>query len=220
MRYPTGNEKLDLALYGGIPGGNIMVLDLTPVSRKALEKQVECVQIDSGTAASELCNAVAHDPTGVYYCQHDHHMNPDTQMKVAKVWGDINHLAARLHRKGGALIFLERPRYNSILWASRVHVYETMPDRFTVTKGLHLVLSLMEGEAGNLTPHQRWDAGLPHDPRSHEVFEMLRDADLDLYFDWQSGGDGDNGEHLMFQLDSWYARKDRIAQPDPSDGSG
>ena len=214
MRYPTGMTTLDQQLYGGLPGGMIIILDLTAVGRQNLQKLIapeDWHLIDSWSAASELFTKVAEDPTRVYFCQHANRESPDEQMRMAKLWGDASYLAMRLHRAGGALVFVERPRYNSILWAARVHVYETRPDRFSVVKGFPLVLAMMDADQGYLTPNQRWEAGLPNDPRSVEIYEILKAADKDDYFCWKSGGDGDNGEHLMYQLDSWFAEKDRIA---------
>ena len=51
---------------------------------------------------------------------------------------------------------------------------------------------------------ERWERGIPHSPRSIELYEKLADADFRLGNDmlgFKSGGDGDNGEHLMYLLD-------------------
>ena len=49
---------------------------------------------------------------------------------------------------------------------------------------------------------RRWEQGLPHHPLSEAIFELLREADREEdYFCWKSGGDGDNGETLMYLLD-------------------
>lgn len=58
---------------------------------------------------------------------------------------------------------------------------------------------------------QRWEAGVPHDPRSVELYKDLAKLDYangDM-FGFKSGGDGDNGEHLMYLLDIHFEKKDR-----------
>lgn len=57
---------------------------------------------------------------------------------------------------------------------------------------------------------RRWEQGVPHDPRSEEIYEALAEIDWTEggdYFGWKSGGDGDNGEHLMYLLDIYFARR-------------
>ena len=59
--------------------------------------------------------------------------------------------------------------------------------------------------------NDRWEKGISHDPRSVEIFEFLKDYDFkfcDDWFCWKSGGDGDNGENLMYELDEYFANKD------------
>jgi hypothetical protein len=58
----------------------------------------------------------------------------------------------------------------------------------------------------------RWGLGIPHDPRSEEIVRALVDIDLDYFGDhfcWKVGGDGDNGETLMYELDCYFEQKDR-----------
>lgn len=50
----------------------------------------------------------------------------------------------------------------------------------------------------------RWEKGMPHHPKSIALFKKLANIDWEYggdYFHWSSGGDGDNGEHLMYELD-------------------
>ena len=52
--------------------------------------------------------------------------------------------------------------------------------------------------------NKRWEDGVDHHPKSIALFESLKKIDLEHggdYFYWKSGGDGDNGEHLMYELD-------------------
>ena len=58
------------------------------------------------------------------------------------------------------------------------------------------------------SPHQRWEEGDDHDPRSEEIYKFIADVDFKHCGDsfcFKSGGDGDNGETLMFILDCWFA---------------
>jgi len=62
-----------------------------------------------------------------------------------------------------------------------------------------------------ISPNERWEAGVPHDPRSIEIYESIALIDFQLnndYFGWKHGGDGDNGEMLMYLLDEHFARQD------------
>lgn len=54
----------------------------------------------------------------------------------------------------------------------------------------------------NLT--KRWEKGTPHHPKSEALYKRIEDLDFKHnsdYFCWKSGGDGDNGEQLMYLLD-------------------
>jgi hypothetical protein len=54
---------------------------------------------------------------------------------------------------------------------------------------------------------RRWEEGVDHDPRSIEIFKGIAKIDLEIggdYFCWKYGGDGDNGEHLLFELDIYF----------------
>jgi hypothetical protein len=58
----------------------------------------------------------------------------------------------------------------------------------------------------------RWEQGVNHDPRSKEIVRWLAEYDFhycDDYFCWKTGGDGDNGETLMYELDEYFAAKDK-----------
>lgn len=59
--------------------------------------------------------------------------------------------------------------------------------------------------------NKRWEQGMDHHPKSIEMFQILEKMDWeygDDYFCWKSGGDGDNGETLMYQLDVYFECKD------------
>ena len=50
----------------------------------------------------------------------------------------------------------------------------------------------------------RWESGAEHHPKSVELFKSLSAIDFKHggdYFCWKSGGDGDNGEMLMYEMD-------------------
>ena len=55
--------------------------------------------------------------------------------------------------------------------------------------------------------NKRWEAGTDHHPKSKELYKILEIADWKFggdYFEWESGGDGDNGETLMYALDVYF----------------
>lgn len=63
-----------------------------------------------------------------------------------------------------------------------------------------------------LTNIDRWLEGTPHHPMSERLMQFLKTHDCneyDDYFDWRTGGDGDNGETLMFQMDAFFEILDK-----------
>lgn len=59
--------------------------------------------------------------------------------------------------------------------------------------------------------NKRWENGIEHHPKSLELFEALSVIDYkfgDDSFCWKSGGDGDNGETLMYELDIYFEQLD------------
>jgi hypothetical protein len=78
---------------------------------------------------------------------------------------------------------------------------------------LELALSQAEG--------RRWEKGIPHDPRSKQIVEMLAQIDFhvfDDHFCWKVGGDGDNGEALMYELDVYFELHDKGLIPKEDSG--
>ena len=58
---------------------------------------------------------------------------------------------------------------------------------------------------------KRWEQGTPHHPNSVTLFKRLAKIDYELcgdYFNWKSGGDGNNGETLMYELDIIFEEDD------------
>ena len=54
-----------------------------------------------------------------------------------------------------------------------------------------------------------------HHPKSIELMEHIEFLDInftDDYFCWKTGGDGDNGEVLMYLLDMFFKMKDEEEQ--------
>lgn len=63
--------------------------------------------------------------------------------------------------------------------------------------------------------NKRWEQGMNHHPESERIMKILMEADEkygDDYFCWKKGGDGDNGETLMFTLDVYFEKRDRGEQ--------
>lgn len=58
-----------------------------------------------------------------------------------------------------------------------------------------------------LTNKDRWGLGIPHHPMSERLMKFLIEHDLydyGDYFCWKKGGDGDNGETLMYEMDAFF----------------
>lgn len=65
----------------------------------------------------------------------------------------------------------------------------------------------------NLTNIDRWGTGCDHHPMSIRLMDFLIDhdyKDYSDYFSWEKGGDGDNGETLMFQMDAFFEMLDKV----------
>ena len=62
----------------------------------------------------------------------------------------------------------------------------------------------------NLT--KRWEKGTPHHPRSVALYKSIEELDWKFggdFFCFKSGGDGDNGEHLMYLMDIHFETEDK-----------
>ena len=67
----------------------------------------------------------------------------------------------------------------------------------------------------NLDINNRWENGIPHHKRSTELFDQIATLDFVLQDDhlcWKSGGDGDNGESLMYLLDIIFENEDQLEE--------
>ena len=54
-----------------------------------------------------------------------------------------------------------------------------------------------------LTSKDRWSEGIEHHPMSERAVRFISEHDFkdySMHFDWRVGGDGDNGETLMYSL--------------------
>lgn len=59
----------------------------------------------------------------------------------------------------------------------------------------------------------RWEKGIPHHKSSMELMEKIMAIDFvfgDDFFSWKVGGDGDNGEFLMYAMDIFFEEKDKL----------
>lgn len=57
----------------------------------------------------------------------------------------------------------------------------------------------------------RWEQGISHHPKSIELMKHIAELDfcfMDDYFCWNMGGDGDNGEFLMYLMDMYFELQD------------
>lgn len=67
-------------------------------------------------------------------------------------------------------------------------------------------------KANGLCDIDRWEEGVDHHLKSLELMRFLAKydfEDMDDVFCWRTGGDGDNGESLMFQMDAYFEQKDK-----------
>ena len=57
---------------------------------------------------------------------------------------------------------------------------------------------------------KRWEQGIEHQEESEELYAEIADLDFTIggdRFCFKSGGDGDNGEHLMYLLDIIFEKR-------------
>jgi len=62
-----------------------------------------------------------------------------------------------------------------------------------------------------LTSKNRWEEGMDHHPMSTRIMKFLAEHDYQDYHDyfcWKCGGDGDNGEELMYEMDAFFELMD------------
>jgi len=58
-----------------------------------------------------------------------------------------------------------------------------------------------------LTDLRRWEDGIEHHPMSERLMRFIKEHDFNDYGDhfcWKVGGDGDNGESLMYMMDAFF----------------
>ncbi len=61
------------------------------------------------------------------------------------------------------------------------------------------------------TLNERWEQQIPHDPRSKKIAKGIAKIDFEQCSDsfcFKFGGDGDNGETLMYLLDAYFEQED------------
>ena len=61
-------------------------------------------------------------------------------------------------------------------------------------------------------PIKRWEDGIEHHTMSERLVRFLAEHDFndyDDYFCWKVGGDGDNGENLMYEMDAFFEMLDK-----------
>ena len=66
-----------------------------------------------------------------------------------------------------------------------------------------------------LTKLNRWENGVDHHANSYRLMEFLKRHDFndyDDFFCWKIGGDGDNGESLMYEMDAFFEMLDKTGQ--------
>lgn len=74
--------------------------------------------------------------------------------------------------------------------------------------------------AMGLVGTDRWNDGADHHPKSERLMRFMQlhdDRDFGNHFDWQIGGDGDNGESVMYQMDAFFEMLDKLEGQDAPD---
>jgi len=69
--------------------------------------------------------------------------------------------------------------------------------------------------------YDRWSSGAGHHPNSIRLMNFLAELDFNYYedlFHWKMGGDGDNGEALMFQMDTFFELLDILNKEQVNNG--
>lgn len=60
--------------------------------------------------------------------------------------------------------------------------------------------------------NKRCEEGIPHHPKSVKLYKEIERIDFKYggdSFGFKSGGDGDNGEHLMYLLDIYFESEEQ-----------
>lgn len=63
-----------------------------------------------------------------------------------------------------------------------------------------------------LTELNRWEDGIDHHEMSERLVKFMADHDFNDYDDGmciKTGGDGDNGEHMMYLMDAFFEMLDK-----------
>lgn len=121
----------------------------------------------------------------------------------------MNKQESRLDGKDGLVGRITSILLHPIDFIPIYHVRSKEGDEiFVKEEALELVIDPRSG----LNPNQRWEQGIDHDDRSEELYKAIAKIDYeenDDYFCWKSGGDGDNGESLMYLLDVYFEKLDK-----------
>lgn len=65
--------------------------------------------------------------------------------------------------------------------------------------------------------NKRWENGIAHHKKSKELMNAISEIDFNLCNDcfcWKIGGDGDNGETLMYEMDIYFELCDKLQEVD------
>lgn len=68
-----------------------------------------------------------------------------------------------------------------------------------------------------ITDIDRWTEGVEHHPMSIKLMQFISKHDFHDYgdhFSWSVGGDGDNGEALMYEMDAFFETLNIIDEKD------
>ena len=71
----------------------------------------------------------------------------------------------------------------------------------------------IKATAAGLTTKPRWEEGIPHHPNSIRLYNFIEEhdyKDMNDALGLKSGGDGDNGEFLRYEMDAFFELMDLL----------
>lgn len=121
----------------------------------------------------------------------------------------------------GYLIFIDpcifanwSHRCEYIFYVSQNEYYEKLEEQWMPHGSLEMeVIDPNEQEIIE-DPNERWEKGIDHHPMSKEMYNFISALDFEYgdTFCFKKGGDGDNGEHLMYLMDAYFETQDKNKQ--------
>lgn len=103
-------------------------------------------------------------------------------------------------------VLIQKRVLDELYWKAREHDSALLADASTNLTGVETDIN------------HRWEHGIEHHPQVVALMAQLKAADQrfgGLAFDFKTGGDGDNGEHLMYLLDIIFEARESAKRNGP-----